>query len=104
GGRRHDAVHRGGEQRKLEPGGPERPRDVHVVGVACAPGGHDRDVIEAVRATALLAPADLNFHWAILGSTTDERLTLAPPPTPPRTALGPQRGELQLLHSDLRPE
>ena len=30
---RYHAVHRGRQQRKLEPIGPERPRDVHVVGV-----------------------------------------------------------------------
>ena len=87
-GRDH-AVHRRGEERELEPVGPERPGDVDIVRVAGAPRGHYRDVIEAVRATALLAPADLNFHWAILGSTTDERLTLAPPPQPQPTRVEP---------------
>jgi hypothetical protein len=74
GGLRADhAVHRGGEQRELEPVGAEVPGDVDVVGVASAPRGDDRDVIEAVCPAALLAAADLYFHWLILSSFADEK-------------------------------
>ena len=69
-GRDH-AVHRRGEQRQLEAVGPERPRDVDVVGVARAPRGHDRDVVESVGAARLLASADLYFHDGILGVVAD---------------------------------
>ena len=69
--RRHHAVHRGGEQRQLEPVRTEGPADVDVVRVARAPRGHYRDVIEAVCAAALLATTDLYFHGYTLGSATD---------------------------------
>ena len=69
--RRHNPVHRGGEQWQLESVGPERPADIDVVRVARAPGGHYRDVIEAVCAAALLATTDLYFHGYTLGSATD---------------------------------
>src|SRR3712207_6857744 len=49
--------HGGGQQRELEAVVAELPRDVDVVGVARAPGRHDRDVVEAVCAAGLL-PAD----------------------------------------------
>src|SRR5215213_10036695 len=52
--------------------GPERPRDVHVIGVAGAPRGHDGDVVESIGAARLLASADLNFHDGILGLVADE--------------------------------
>ena len=51
--------------------GPERPRDVDVIGVARAARGDDRDVIEAIGAARLLASADLNFHDGILGWGAD---------------------------------
>jgi hypothetical protein len=70
-GRDHP-VHRGRHQRQLEAIRAERPGDVDVVRIARAPGGHDRDVIEAVCAATFLAPPDLYFHLAILGSTADE--------------------------------
>ena len=60
---RHDAVHRGGQQRQLEPVRAERPGDVDVVGIARAARGDDGDVVESVSAARLLAAADLNFHW-----------------------------------------
>jgi hypothetical protein len=69
--RRHDAVHRRGQQRQLEPVGPERPRDVDIVGIARPPRGHDRDVVESVGAARLLASADLYFHDGILGLGAD---------------------------------
>ena len=59
---RDDAVHRRGQHRQLELVGAELPGDVDVVGVARAPRGHDRDVVEAVGAAALLAASDLYFH------------------------------------------
>jgi len=73
GRRRDDAVHRGAEERKLEPVRAERPADVDVVRVPGATGRNDRDVIEAVGAAALLASTDLYFHGGILGSQADER-------------------------------
>ncbi len=60
--RRDDAVHRRGEQRQLEQVGPELPADVDILGVARAPARHDRDVIEPVGASRLLAPPDLDLH------------------------------------------
>jgi len=62
GPRRDDAVHRGGHHRQLELVRAELPRDVDVVWVARAPGGHDRDVVEAVCPTCLLAASYLNLH------------------------------------------
>ena len=57
-----DAVHRRGEQRQLEAVRTERPGDVDVVGIARPPRRDDRDVVESVGATTLLAAADLDFH------------------------------------------
>ncbi len=71
--RRDHPVHRRGQQRELELVEPELPGDVHLIGVARAARGHDGDVVEAVGATALLAPTDLYFHGGILGSRADER-------------------------------
>ncbi len=68
---RDDAVHRRRQQRQLEPVRPERPRHVDVVGVARAPRRHDRDVVESIGASRLLASADLNFHDGILGFAAD---------------------------------
>ena len=65
--RRDHPVHRAAEHRQLEAVVTELPGDVDVVGVAGAPRGHDRDVVEAVSAPCLLAAADLYFHFAILG-------------------------------------
>ena len=73
GARRDDAVHRRGEQRQLEP---VRARASSVMSMSSGSrvrrDGHDRDVIEAVGATALLASTDLYFHGGILGSAADE--------------------------------
>src|SRR6185437_16803277 len=66
-----DAVHRGGQNRQLELVRTELPGDVDVVGVARAPGGHDRDVVEAVCTAALLAAANLYFHLRILAVSAD---------------------------------
>src|SRR4051794_25764999 len=71
-GRDH-AVHRRGEQRQLEAVRAERPRDVDVVGIAGAPGRHDRDVVESIRAAGLLPATDLDLHHNILGSLADEK-------------------------------
>src|SRR5213078_3488037 len=71
--RRDDAVHRRGQQRQLEAVVPQLPGDVDVVGVACAPGGHDRDVVEAVSAAGFLPAADLDLHFRILGLVADEK-------------------------------
>ena len=68
---RHDAVHGRGEQRQLEAIGPERPRDVDVVGIPRAPRRDDRDVVESVGAARLLASADLYLHEGILGVLAD---------------------------------
>ena len=59
GARRADPVHRRGHHRQLELIGPELPGDIDVVGVAGAPRGHDRDVVEAVGLPTLLAAPDL---------------------------------------------
>src|ERR1700730_4403169 len=59
---RDDAVHRRGEHRELELVRAELPRDVDVVRVARAARGHDRNVVEAVRAASLLAAAYLYLH------------------------------------------
>ena len=64
---RDDAVEGGRQQRQLEAVGPERPGDVDVVGIARAPRGDDRDVVEAVGPAGLLAASDLYFHSGILG-------------------------------------
>ena len=72
---RDDAVHRRGEQRELEAVVAELPGDVDVVGVARAPRGHDRDVVEAIGAAGLLPAADLDLHQCILGSGADGRRT-----------------------------
>ena len=68
---RHHAVHRRGQQRQLEPVGPERPRHVDVVRIPRPPRGNDRDVVESVGAARLLASADLYFHGGILGAVAD---------------------------------
>ena len=70
--RRDDAVHRRGQQRQLEAVVAELPRDVHVVGIACAPGRHDRDVVEAVCAAGFFPASDLNLHLRILGVVADK--------------------------------
>ena len=59
------------EQGKLEPVGTQRPRDVHVIGVPRSAGRDDRNVVESVGATRLLASADLYFHGGILGVGAD---------------------------------
>ena len=71
--RADDAVHRRGEERQLETVRTEGPGDVDVVRVARPPRGDDRDVIEAVCPAALLAAADLYFHWLTLRSFADEK-------------------------------
>ena len=68
-----DAVHRGGHHRQLELVGPELPGDVDVVGVTRAPRGHDRDVVEAVRPAALLAPSDVDLHCCMMAAHADGR-------------------------------
>ena len=76
--RRDDAVERRGQQRQLEPVGTQRPRDVHVVGVPRPPGRDDRDLIEAIGPTSLLATADFYFHSKIVirvADGTDKRTT-----------------------------
>ena len=70
---RDDAVHRRGEHRQLELVGAELPGDVDVVGVARAPRGDDRDVVEAVGPTSLLAASDLDLHQRILAVAADEK-------------------------------
>ena len=60
--RRDDAVHRRGHQRQLELVGAELPGEVDVVGVARAPRGDDRDVVESVCLARLLAASDLYLH------------------------------------------
>ena len=59
---RDDAVHGRGQERQLEQVRAEPPGDVDVLGVARAPAGHDRDVVEPVCTAGLLAPPDLNLH------------------------------------------
>ena len=78
--RRDDAVHRRGEHRQLELVGAELPGDVDVVGVARAPRGHDRDVVEAVCPTGLLAASDLYLHRCILAVAADEKTPLSAGP------------------------
>src|ERR1035441_7572828 len=70
---RYHAIHGRREHRQLELVGPELPRDVDVVGVAGAPRGHDRYVVESIRATGLLATSDLDLHRHILAVAADEK-------------------------------
>ncbi len=79
-----DPVHRGGHHRQLELVGPQLPGDVDVVGVARAPRGHDRDVVESVCAAAFLAASDLYLHRRILTVGADEK-------TPHRAGQGGRR-------------
>ena len=60
--------------------GPELPGDVDVVGIARAPRRHDRDVVEAVCPTGLLAASDLYFHRGILAVAADEKTPRAAGP------------------------
>ena len=69
--RRDDAVHRRREQRQLELVRAELPRDVDVIGIARAPRGHDRDVVEAVRLAGLLPATDLDLHQRIMPACAD---------------------------------
>ena len=64
GRRRDDAVHRGRHHRQLELVRVDLPRDVDVLGIACAAARHDRDVVEPVRPAPRLSDPDLNFHGA----------------------------------------
>ena len=59
---RDDPVHRGGQHRQLELVGAQLPGDVDVVGVAGAPRGNDRDVVESIGPTTLLSTSDLYLH------------------------------------------
>src|SRR5581483_1481961 len=61
-GRRDDAVHGRRQQGQLQQVRAEPPGDVDVLSVARAPAGHDRDVVEPVRAAGLLAATDLNLQ------------------------------------------
>src|SRR5690606_29142662 len=56
----HDRVHGGGEHRDVEGEGVDRPAHAHVLRVARAPTGHDRDVVERVRPARALGPPDLD--------------------------------------------
>src|SRR5215203_6287266 len=60
--RRDDAVHRRGQQRELEEMRSELPADVDVLRVARPTARDDRDVIEPVRMSRLLAAPDLYIH------------------------------------------
>ena len=60
--RADDAIHRRGQQRELEAVRAQRPGDVDVVGIARPPRRHDRDVVEPVGPSSLLAATDLDFH------------------------------------------
>ena len=80
GGRRHHRVHRGGQHRQVEPVGVDLPGGADLLGVAGAPRGHDRDVVEGVGATGALGSADLDL------SHTVQPIGRAPPAPP-----GPSR-------------
>jgi hypothetical protein len=64
--RRDDGIHGRSQQRQLEPVALELPADVDVVGVPGPPGGHDRQVVEAVRAPGRLAGTNLHFQGSPL--------------------------------------
>ncbi len=61
GGRAHHRVHRCGEHRGVDVVRVDLPADRDVLRVACAPGGHDGDVVEGVGPPPPLAPADLDL-------------------------------------------
>ena len=63
--RRHHRVHRGGQDRRVEPVGVDLPRGADRLGVAGAPRGHDRDVVEGVGATGALGAADLDLGHTV---------------------------------------
>src|SRR5206468_11696364 len=56
-----DAVHGRRHQRQVEAVGVDLPRDVDVLGVACAAAGHNGDVVEAKRPPTRLADPDLDL-------------------------------------------
>ena len=60
--RRNNTVHGRRDERKLELERVNLPGDVDVLGVARAPAGHDRDVVEPVGPPSRLADPDLDFH------------------------------------------
>ena len=72
-------VHRRAHERKLEAEGVDLPGDVDVLGIAGAPTGDDRDVVEAVRPTTRLADADLDLsHVALLPCCPRKQRSLVP--------------------------
>ncbi len=82
------AVHGRGKAGQRQGEGAELPGDVDVFGVAGAPAGNDRDVVEAVRPAALLAPPDLYFHARLLKGLRFARVNERPAR---RVAAGPVR-------------
>ena len=64
GRRRHHRVHRRGQHRDVEAVGVDLPGGADLLGVARAPRGHDRDVVEGVRAATALGTADLDLGHA----------------------------------------
>ena len=63
--RRHHRVHRRGQDRQFEAVGVDLPGDADLLGVARAPRGHDRDVVEAVGAAGALGATDLEFRHGV---------------------------------------
>ena len=59
-----DRVHRRGDHRQVEVVGVDLPGDRHLLGVAGAPRGHHRDVVEGVGAATALAAANLDLGHA----------------------------------------
>ena len=66
--RAHHRVHGGGHQGNVDVVGVDLPADVNVLGVARAPGGHERYIVQCVGAPTALAASDFDFvaHEPIL--------------------------------------
>ena len=59
--RAHHRVHGGGHHGNVDVIGVDLPADVDVLGVARAPGGHERYVVQCVGAPSALATTDFHF-------------------------------------------
>ena len=60
--RAHDGVHRGAQDRDVEAEGVDGPGGRHILRVARAPRGHDRDVVECVGPARALSAPELDLH------------------------------------------
>ena len=83
--RRHHRVHRRRHDRQLEAVGVDLPGDRDLLGVPRAARGHDREVVERVRAASALGATDLDVHARSLSARR------RPAPRPRCGAIRPRR-------------